>query len=113
MIISEGRVLLHRRSERGLLSGMWELPGVEDWITLDQAVHIAVQWGVPENTAKAEMLKDGRHVFSHVEWLMKGIKLEVPAFEAPPEFLWADARQLREDFALPSAFRPFAEYLPK
>ena len=29
IVIAEGRVLLHRRKETGLLAGMWELPSAD------------------------------------------------------------------------------------
>lgn len=112
VILSEGRVLLHRRENKGLLAGLWELPGAESWLTKDQVIIEATHFGVQE-IIKIKELKRGRHIFSHVEWQMKGFKLEVPAFEALPGFRWANARELRDEFALPSAFRPFSEYLPK
>ncbi len=112
VILSDERVLLHRRDSRGLLAGLWELPGVDGWLSSEEAVAAAARWGMTQET-EAEELKPGRHIFSHVEWHMRGYRLESVSFEAPPGFLWADARQLREDFALPSAFRPFADYLPE
>ena len=111
VILSEGRVLLHRRDSRGLLAGLWELPGVDGWLSPEEAVAAAARWGMPQETEAGEP-KTGRHIFSHVEWHMRGYRFESVAFEAPPGFLWADARQLREGLALPSAFRPFADYLP-
>jgi A/G-specific adenine glycosylase len=55
---------------------------------------------------------DGRHLFSHVEWHMRGYLVKTAYFEAPPGYLWVHAHMLREEIALPSAFRPFAAFLP-
>lgn len=112
VILSEGCVLLHRRSGRGLLAGMWELPGVDGWIRPSQALEEAVRLGA-RIKAEPEILKEGRHLFSHIEWKMKGIGLRAAYFEAPPGFVWADAGAIREQYALPSAFKPFEKNLPK
>ncbi|MBQ5796773.1 MAG: A/G-specific adenine glycosylase, partial [Firmicutes bacterium] len=56
----EGRILLHRRDEKGLLAGLWELPSVEG--DLSNFVEIC------------DLTEIGTaiHIFSHVEWHMTG-----------------------------------------
>lgn len=112
VILSEQKVLLHQREKSGLLAGMWELPGAEGWITPEQAAKETARLGAA-GPVEAEALNDGRHIFSHIEWRMKGFLIETGFFEPPPGCLWADARLLREKIALPSAFRPYAASLPR
>lgn len=113
VILAEGRVLLHRRAPRGLLAGMWELPNGDGWLTAAEAADFVGQKYSPQDATTAEPLGKGKHVFSHVEWRMQGYKFRAAAFEAPEDCAWADLAQLRDDYALPSAFRTYARHLPE
>lgn len=110
LVISEEkppRVLLHRRPSKGLLAGLWELPNAEGGI--DTARAAADTLGV---TVSGRPVGEGRHLFSHVEWRMTGVRFDVPAFVPPEDFAWATLTELSEEYALPSAFRPFSRLLP-
>ena len=48
-------------------------------------------------------LKEHAHVFSHVEWIMKGYLCEVDSMSE--NFYTID--QIHEQFSIPSAFLPF------
>ena len=48
-----------------------------------------------------------KHIFTHIQWNMKGIYLEVQEPAGP--YTWLTAAQVREDAALPTAFRQFWE----
>ncbi len=110
------RVLLRRRSDKGLLAGLWELPGVvlpgesDEAACLETAEQEARRWGLHPD--RIQPLGPGRHIFSHVEWRMQGVLLLVPAFDPPPDSRLVTGRELAEDLALPSAFRAYASLLP-
>lgn len=68
----ENRMVLRKRPESGLLSGMWELPSVEGSLSREQACAVLEQQGVAlvgDGLAEAGQAK---HIFSHVEWHMTG-----------------------------------------
>ncbi len=109
IVTAAGRVLLRRREDKGLLAGLWELPSAEGWLSPEEAAGIAAGWGARPETA--EPVGPGKHIFSHIEWHMQGVLLHTPPFPPPERFLWADARQLREETALPSAFRTYSSRL--
>ncbi len=109
IVIAGGRVLLHRREDKGLLAGMWELPSVPSWIPPEETDAVAATWGARPTETVA--VGDGKHVFSHIEWQMQGVLLYTRPFSPPEGFLWADARRLREETALPSAFRCYSSRL--
>ena len=109
IVIAKERVLLRRRPPQGLLAGLWELPAVEGWITPEAAAAVVGGWG--GRPTSAELVGSGKHLFSHVEWRMRGVLMRTPAFALPERSVWADARELREEAALPSAFRPFSSRL--
>lgn len=95
------RVLLRKRPPRGLLGGMWELPnrliGEEE-----------PRW----ETVKTELLTDAVHIFSHVEWRMKGKAITVKPFTPPEDHVLVTAEELSA-YALPTAFRAYTAQLPK
>ena len=101
------RVLLHRRPATGLLAGLWELPNAKGGLDAAQAAAAALGATVPGRT-----VGEGRHLFSHVEWRMTGVRFDAPAFTPPDGYVWATLTELSEDYALPSAFRPFSRLLP-
>ncbi len=91
----EGKFALRKREERGLLSGLWEFPNAaED----ESAAYGTV---LAEKTAK--------HIFTHVEWHMTGYLIEAKEFF--PRFLWVTPEEMRKNYALPSAFKAFKEWV--
>ena len=105
VVLSPAGVLLHRRPGRGLLAGLWELPGAPE------GEGFPLGWETP---AGAEPIGTARHIFSHVEWQMEGELWRLSeARELPEGWRWADAAALAGEVALPSAFQAFRGFLPK
>lgn len=80
-----------KREEKGLLAGLWQFP-----------TDIAV-----EGTTLKQ--KKAKHIFTHVEWHMTGYHVLVN--ERLPQFTWATAQEIKEKYALPSAFKAFTPWL--
>jgi A/G-specific adenine glycosylase len=110
VILCRGRVLLKRRPAKGLLAGLWELPGEEGWLDEAQAMEALRGWGA--RVAAIRRLEDAKHIFTHVEWLMRGWLAESGEFLPEGEFAWADSRELKETFTVPSAFSAYGQYFP-
>ncbi|MDD3346371.1 A/G-specific adenine glycosylase [Oscillibacter sp.] len=100
LLLRGGRAALRRRSDSGLLAGLWEFPNVEG--TLDEAASpsAVTAWGLEPKAWRNQLT--AKHIFTHVEWHMTGYTLEV-AGDGPGDFLWVDAKGLAEH-AVPSAF---------
>ncbi len=106
IVLSEKGVLLHKRGQKGLLAGLWELPNTEGFLEPEEAAaYVAALTG--NKPLCAEPLKEAKHLFTHIEWRMKGVKLTVVAFEPPPGYLWVKPLELKSAYALPSAFKAF------
>lgn len=101
-----GRVALRQRPEKGLLAGMWEYPHVPEYLTADQTARQLKLWRLGE--AEITELPAAKHVFTHVEWHMVGYKarLFTPA-PVLPGWVWCSVDELREKYAIPSAFRAY------
>ncbi len=101
------RVLLHRRSPKGLLGGMWELPNV---LTEDSDIpQLLSDWGA--TLLRQTEAPKGKHIFSHIEWLLNGVVYVTEPFSPPADCVWVDKQALPQ-YALPTAFRLYAKALP-
>ncbi len=104
---SPSRILLHKRPQKGLLAGLWELPNA----TTEEPL-------LPEAIAAhchplANAMPQGKHIFSHVEWHMTGeLYVLEPNPLLPTDYVAVTLAQLRLQYALPSAFRLYAAILP-
>jgi len=135
------RLLLHRREEKGLLAGLWELPSLSGKMSEEEVRRELERFDAEARVEQLHPAGEAVHVFSHVEWHMTGyegtIRLSekaasaVAAFgpetadraaeeprpylkdvkEEAPRWLLAGRKQIREDIALPSAFKGFRNYI--
>ena len=94
LLLCGDKCALKKRPDKGLLAGLWELPNDE------------IE-AIPEG---AEFCGEAVHVFSHVEWHMKGYILRVT--EELPGYVWAD-RAARLARPIPTAFRYYVNLLDK
>ena len=102
-------VLLHKRSDEGLLAGLWELPN-----TLADDPLESLPLSLRSKCVKMGELPQGKHLFSHIEWQMSGeIYLLDDVNELPDGYIAADLVALQTMYALPSAFRIYAGMLPQ
>lgn len=98
-------VALSKRPETGLLAGLWEFPNVPGHLSVEEAL----DWAQAHRThpSSPDKIVEKVHIFTHIEWKMRGIYINCSAMT--DAFLWANARELDEIYALPTAFRQFRE----
>ena len=96
---------LEKRPDRGLLAGLWQFPNVEGHLDTAQVLDAARAMGLRPTALRWELLR--RHVFTHIQWDMKGVYLEVAETEG--SFQWFTEEQVNTQAALPTAFRLFWE----
>ena len=128
-IIKDGEQLaLHKRPNKGLLAGLYELPNVEGHLSEQEAVaYIQTQGYTP---IRIQPACEAKHIFSHVEWHMKGYVVflqakeftgaeplsenELHILQTPQErqnWVFVDVEETKANYAIPSAFVKYAEYL--
>jgi len=101
----DGRYALRKRQAGGLLAAMWEFPHVPGTLDTVHALAALEQLGLRPRELKRRA--DKKHVFTHIQWNMRGYYLEVA--EPDGEFVWKTPEQIRGEAALPTAFRQFWE----
>ncbi len=114
LVFRGDKVLLHRREEKGLLAGLWEFPNC-----------------IREKSNRKG--KKAKHIFSHVEWHMEGIRIEVQnreemteqehleywrqqLAEGPEEqerWVFATVKEMKEKYPIPSAFEAYVKEICK
>lgn len=107
-------LLLHKRPEKGLLAGLYELPNTEGYLSEEEAAAFVKQLGlIPVSVTKT---KPAKHIFTHIEWHMNGYEIPVipdSSYTNPDERLSAgnmaffSPEELKHRIALPSAFAAF------
>jgi hypothetical protein len=105
----ESMLALCRREGEGLLAGMWELPNTDGWLSPDEAVAMAVAWGIKPVSLERSM--ERVHVFSHIEWHMRGyvINAECEGSGVPPAVCAASEECAASVGSAPSAERAASE----
>lgn len=122
--------LIHKRSDKGLLAGLWEWPNIEG--NESESVSAWISELLPASAVEIVAKKAGKHIFSHVEWRMRGFLCEcimtedgrLPGVSAldvhghaglpvvPDErYRFVTRRELEQYYALPSAFSTFGEWM--
>ncbi len=96
---------LCKRESRGLLADMWEFPNKEGHLTAAQAIAAAEALGFAVRDVRP--LGEAKHVFTHIEWHMTGYALSGSVRESVLTF--APWESVRRDFAVPTAFRYYAD----
>lgn len=100
---------LEKRPKKGLLADMWQFPNLSGKLSLEDALSAVEDMGL--RVRSVSLLIERSHIFTHVQWNMTGIYLEV--VEQSDKFVWMTAKQINENAGLPTAFRLFWDELNK
>lgn len=99
LILCGDAVLLQRRPSAGLLAGLWAFCTLPD----PQCAGFTV--------LHEAALPPARHIFTHVEWRMQARAITVAERLPLPGCVWATRADLRERYAIPSAYRAYTRAL--
>ena len=133
LIVKDGEQLaLHKRPAKGLLAGLYELPNIPEHRSEEDVLTFMKEQGY--EPVRIQPLCDAKHIFSHVEWHMKGYAVFVASRELSCEevvlettnnskcdasvkvknvqnWIFVDVEETKKNYAIPSAFSKYAEYL--
>ena len=102
---------VRKRPSKGLLAGMYELPGVEGHLSQDEAVAYSREIGL--SPVRIQPLGEAKHIFSHVEWHMTGYLVQVDELEkaCSEEMIFASPKEVQDKYPMPSAFEKYTDYI--
>ncbi|MCD7882298.1 MAG: A/G-specific adenine glycosylase [Lachnospiraceae bacterium] len=118
LVIRDGvHAAICRRPSRGLLAGLYELPNREGHLTWEEALAAAASTGF--SPIRVRPLPDAKHIFSHVEWQLKGYLVLVEDCEErldastseEENLLFLEPEQIRKEYPIPSAFAAYRRFL--
>ena len=101
----DGFYALRKRPNSGLLAGLWEFPNVTGKLEIPDAIAEVEKSGIKPKEILRQVEK--KHIFTHIEWQMSGVYMEVKACAG--DYVWMSADQINAEAALPTAFRQFWE----
>ncbi len=100
-----GRYALEKRPTKGLLAGLWQFPNTDGQLSLPESLAVLEGLGITPRDISREITR--KHIFTHIQWNMKGLYLEVSEEGGP--FQWFTEEEINASAALPTAFRQFWE----
>ena len=112
LVLREGdRVGIRKRSAKGLLAGMYELPNLEGCLGENEVLEWIRKQGL--SPLRILPLAGAKHIFSHVEWQMTGyaVSLEETEHMDRDGLFFTDAKETEEKYPIPAAFAAYARYM--
>lgn len=112
LVLREGdRVGIRKRSSKGLLAGMYELPNLEGCLQEEEVLEWVRKRGL--SPLRILPLAGAKHIFSHVEWQMTGyaVSLEETEHMDRDGLFFIDAKETEEKYPIPAAFAVYARYM--
>ena len=100
-------VAIRKRPSKGLLAGLYELPNLEGYLTQKQVIEYCRSIGL--SALRVEKLENAKHIFSHVEWHMRGYVVRVDELEknCTEDMIFADRSEMKSMYSIPSAFEAY------
>ena len=113
-IIRDGdRTVLHKRPQKGLLSGLYELPNIEGHLSEGEALEYLRALGF--EPLRIQKIENAKHIFTHIEWHMIAYDVRItPEFDGlhgKSGMLIVPNGELHQKYAIPSAFGAYVKYL--
>lgn len=112
LILQNGQeYAIHKRPAGGLLGGLYELPNLEGYLTREEILSYVEGLGlIPLHISPAG---EAKHIFSHVEWRMKGYFIKVASTEEKKigDLIFADKGESKGKYPIPSAFSAYRKYI--
>lgn len=111
----QGRILIQKRGESGLLAGMWEFPMFAGHLSEAELSQFLGQSGIAFE--RIERIAAVKHIFTHIEWHMEGFLVRVTSDFTTDissdvalirrERHWCGMEKLKRDYPVPTAFKKY------
>lgn len=105
LLVREDEIAIRKRDDSGLLAGLWEFPNIDRCLNHSEVYDFLKEQDIAVLDWKKEIT--AKHIFTHVEWHMKGYVLQV-AGNGLEDYAWVDGNHFSE-YPIPSAFIRFTQ----
>lgn len=111
LIRKEEKVAIRKRPDSGLLAGMYELPSLKGFHTVEEVAEYLAGSGL--KTLHVQPLEEAKHIFTHREWHMKGFMVKVeepePMRDTGERWLFIEPEETENRYPIPSAFGAYTK----
>ncbi len=101
-------IAIEKRPDKGLLASLYQFPNLEGHADSHTVCRILREQGA--EIAKIETAGEAKHIFSHVEWHMKGYRILLKG-KMPEGYYFVDRQEIRTKYPLPNAFSAYIKVL--
>ena len=107
------KIAIRRRKAEGLLASLYEFVNVEGRLETEGVKELV------QEAVSIEPVTDAKHIFSHVEWHMRGYFVTVDAvplclnLEGEEPVIFVTWKELKAKYPIPSAFEAYKNYLDR
>jgi len=111
LIFRDGEKLaIRKRPGKGLLAGLYEFPGAAGHLSIEEVAGYSK--GIGLMPVRIRELPNAKHVFSHIEWHMKGYAVLVDELEksCAEDMLFIHPEEIEKQYPIPSAFEAYTNY---
>lgn len=112
LVIQDGEEFaIHKRPAKGLLAGLYEMPNLLGHLCSDEVIEYVKSLNIAP--LKIEPLPDAKHIFSHVEWHLKGYVIRVEPREKKKKkgIFFISRQETRDKYPIPAAFAVYRKYI--
>lgn len=104
------QIVLQQRPRKGLLAGLWQPVLLEGKLSKKEAEEkLQAMFGKVEFRGK---LPASTHIFTHRIWKMAGWQVALPPnVKLPEDMMAVSVEQIREEIAIPGAFKAYLPFL--
>lgn len=103
VIFHDEKIAIRKRAEKGLLPNLWEFPNVEGHLTREQCKQALDSLGI--EAYETTKLPASKHIFTHLEWHMKGYLIHVTELRDASDLVWATKEEIDHRYSIPTAFK--------
>ena len=102
---------IRKRPDRGLLAGLYELPGLDGHLTREEVIAYSKSIGLAP--IRIQALGEAKHIFSHVEWHMTGYQIQVDELEKScgGDLIFVRPEEIQKRYPIPAAFEKYIAYI--
>lgn len=102
---------IQKRPSKGLLAGLYELPNVKGYLSTEEVIRYSKSIGL--SPIRVKELGEAKHIFSHVEWRMKGYLVRVDELEksCTEHMIFVHPEEVEKTYPIPAAFEKYTNYM--
>lgn len=97
-----GRYLIEKRPEKGLLASLYQFPNFEGKLALNDIKLVL------KGIKTVKKLRSSKHIFSHLEWHMTGYHVTL---DTKIEGLFVTPEEIAKTYSIPTAFKAYKSYI--